>query len=46
MNAIFDVRNLKRTFGGLAVTNDVSLSMAPGDRVARKMRGGMFPGLS
>ncbi|ANH06393.1 ABC transporter ATP-binding protein [Shinella sp. HZN7] len=34
MNAIFDVRNLKRTFGGLAVTNDVSLSMAPGDRVA------------
>ena len=34
MNAIFDVRNLKRTFGGLAVTNDVSLSMVPGDRVA------------
>lgn len=34
MSAIFDVRNLKRTFGGLAVTNDVSLSMAPGDRVA------------
>ena len=34
MNAIFDVRNLKRSFGGLAVTNDVSLSMAPGDRVA------------
>ncbi|HSX74593.1 MAG TPA: ABC transporter ATP-binding protein, partial [Shinella sp.] len=28
MSAIFDVRNLKRTFGGLAVTNDVSLSMA------------------
>ena len=34
MNAIFDVRNLKKMFGGLAVTNDVSLSMAPGDRVA------------
>ncbi len=34
MNAIFDVRNLKRTFGGLAVTSDVSLSMASGDRVA------------
>ncbi|MEW9617008.1 ABC transporter ATP-binding protein [Shinella sp. S4-D37] len=34
MSAIFDVRNLKRTFGGLAVTNDVSLSMAPGDRIA------------
>ncbi len=34
MSAIFDVRNLKKTFGGLVVTNDVSLSMAPGDRVA------------
>lgn len=34
MSAIFEVRNLKRSFGGLAVTNDVSLSMAPGDRVA------------
>ncbi|WP_411034409.1 ABC transporter ATP-binding protein [Shinella sp. BYT-45] len=34
MSAIFDVRNLKKTFGGLAVTNDVSLSMALGDRVA------------
>ena len=34
MSAIFDVRNLKKTFGGLAVTNDVSLSMTPGDRVA------------
>lgn len=34
MSAIFDVRNLKKMFGGLAVTNDVSLSMAPGDRVA------------
>ncbi|WP_439614802.1 ABC transporter ATP-binding protein [Shinella sp.] len=34
MSAIFDVRNLKKMFGGLAVTNDVSLSMAPGDRIA------------
>lgn len=34
MSAIFDVRNLKKMFGGLAVTNDVSLSMAAGDRVA------------
>ncbi|MQW89416.1 ABC transporter ATP-binding protein [Sinorhizobium saheli] len=34
MSAIFEVRNLKRSFGGLAVTDDVSLSMAPGDRVA------------
>ncbi|PDT46781.1 ABC transporter ATP-binding protein [Sinorhizobium fredii] len=34
MSAIFEVRNLKRSFGGLAVTNDVSLAMAPGDRVA------------
>jgi branched-chain amino acid transport system ATP-binding protein len=34
MSAIFDVRNLKKMFGGLAVTNDVSLSMASGDRVA------------
>jgi branched-chain amino acid transport system ATP-binding protein len=34
MSAIFEVKNLKRSFGGLAVTNDVSLSMAPGDRVA------------
>ena len=34
MSAIFDVRNLKKMFGGLAVTNDVSLAMAPGDRVA------------
>jgi branched-chain amino acid transport system ATP-binding protein len=34
MSAIFDVRNLKKMFGGLAVTKDVSLSMAPGDRVA------------
>ena len=34
MSAIFDVRNLKKMFGGLAVTNDVSLAMAPDDRVA------------
>ncbi|MBD9454384.1 ABC transporter ATP-binding protein [Rhizobium sp. RHZ02] len=34
MNAFFEVANLKKSFGGLAVTNDVSLSMAPGDRVA------------
>jgi branched-chain amino acid transport system ATP-binding protein len=34
MSAIFEVRNLKKTFGGLNVTNDVSISMAPGDRVA------------
>ncbi len=34
MSAVFEVANLKKSFGGLAVTNDVSLSMAPGDRVA------------
>ena len=34
MSAVFEVKNLKRSFGGLVVTNDVSLSMAPGDRVA------------
>jgi branched-chain amino acid transport system ATP-binding protein len=34
MSAVFEVINLKKSFGGLAVTNDVSLSMAPGDRVA------------
>ncbi|MEY9324762.1 ABC transporter ATP-binding protein [Sinorhizobium fredii] len=34
MSAIFEVRNLKRSFGGLAVTNDVSLAMTPGDRIA------------
>ncbi|MEZ0000209.1 ABC transporter ATP-binding protein [Sinorhizobium fredii] len=34
MSAIFEVRNLKRSFGGLAVANDVSLAMAPGDRIA------------
>ncbi len=34
MSAVFEVLNLKKSFGGLAVTNNVSLSMAPGDRVA------------
>ncbi|WP_105382884.1 ABC transporter ATP-binding protein [Neorhizobium alkalisoli] len=34
MSPVFEVANLKRSFGGLVVTNDVSLSMAPGDRVA------------
>ena len=34
MSAVFEVSHLKKAFGGLAVTNDVSLSMAPGDRVA------------
>ncbi len=34
MSAVFEVLNLKKAFGGLVVTNDVSLSMQPGDRVA------------
>ncbi|ACM30534.1 ABC transporter ATP-binding protein [Rhizobium rhizogenes] len=34
MSAVFEVNHLKKAFGGLRVTNDVSLSMAPGDRVA------------
>ncbi|GES42018.1 ABC transporter ATP-binding protein [Rhizobium dioscoreae] len=34
MSVIFEVSNLKKAFGGLTVTNNVSLSMAPGDRVA------------
>ncbi|MBW9066012.1 ABC transporter ATP-binding protein [Rhizobium herbae] len=34
MNPVFEVSNLRKAFGGLAVTNDVSLAMAPGDRVA------------
>jgi branched-chain amino acid transport system ATP-binding protein len=34
MNAVFEVLNLKKSFGGLAVTTDVSISMQPGDRVA------------
>ncbi len=34
MSHVFEVANLRKAFGGLAVTNDVSLAMAPGDRVA------------
>jgi len=34
MSAVFEVTNLKKSFGGLAVTNDVSIAMQPGDRVA------------
>ncbi|KRB51377.1 ABC transporter ATP-binding protein [Rhizobium sp. Root708] len=34
MSAVFEVTNLRKSFGGLAVTDNVSLSMAPGDRVA------------
>jgi len=34
MSAVFEVRNLKKSFGGLAVTQDVSITMQPGDRVA------------
>src|SRR5262249_48659278 len=34
MSAVFEVSHLKKSFGGLAVTNDVSLTMSPGDRVA------------
>lgn len=34
MSAVFEVINLKKAFGGLVVTNDVSLSMMAGDRVA------------
>ena len=34
MSAVFQVQNLKKSFGGLGVTQDVSISMAPGDRVA------------
>ncbi|SCB59353.1 amino acid/amide ABC transporter ATP-binding protein 1, HAAT family [Rhizobium aethiopicum] len=34
MTPVFEVLNLRKAFGGLAVTNDVSLAMAPGDRVA------------
>jgi branched-chain amino acid transport system ATP-binding protein len=34
MSAVFEVANLKKSFGGLAVTNDVSIAMQPGDRVA------------
>ncbi|MCL6652820.1 ABC transporter ATP-binding protein [Agrobacterium rubi] len=34
MSAVFEVVNLQKSFGGLSVTNNVTLSMAPGDRVA------------
>lgn len=34
MSAVFEVVHLKKAFGGLAVTNDVSLSMSSGDRIA------------
>jgi branched-chain amino acid transport system ATP-binding protein len=34
MSAVFQVEKLRKSFGGLAVTQDVSISMAPGDRVA------------
>lgn len=34
MSAVFEVNKLTKAFGGLAVTNQVSLSLAPGDRVA------------
>ncbi|PKA42783.1 ABC transporter ATP-binding protein [Rhizobium sullae] len=34
MSPVFEVINLRKSFGGLAVTNNVSISMAPGDRVA------------
>lgn len=32
--SLFEVRNLRKNFGGLAVTDDVSLSLQKGDRVA------------
>jgi branched-chain amino acid transport system ATP-binding protein len=31
---LLEVTGLRKSFGGLAVTNDVSLSLAPGDRLA------------
>lgn len=34
MDPIFEIKALKKSFGGLAVTNDVSISLYPGDRVA------------
>jgi branched-chain amino acid transport system ATP-binding protein len=34
MSAVFQVEKLRKSFGGLAVTQDVSISMQPGDRVA------------
>lgn len=32
MSAIFEVSGLQKNFGGLVVTNNVSLSLSPGDR--------------
>ncbi|WP_320188669.1 ABC transporter ATP-binding protein [Agrobacterium rosae] len=34
MSAVFEVNKLNKAFGGLTVTDNVSLSMMPGDRVA------------
>jgi branched-chain amino acid transport system ATP-binding protein len=34
MTPILEIRNLTKTFGGLRVTNDLSLTLGPGDRVA------------
>lgn len=34
MSTIFEVSNLRKNFGGLAVTNDVSIAIAKGERVA------------
>ncbi|CAN7641705.1 ABC transporter ATP-binding protein [Mesorhizobium amorphae] len=34
MSAVFEVERLSKAFGGLTVTQAVSLAMAPGDRVA------------
>ncbi|KQZ82914.1 ABC transporter ATP-binding protein [Mesorhizobium sp. Root157] len=34
MNAVFQVNNLNKSFGGLTVANGISLSMEQGDRVA------------
>ncbi|TDW33517.1 amino acid/amide ABC transporter ATP-binding protein 1 (HAAT family) [Rhizobium azibense] len=34
MSPVFEVVNLRKCFGGLVVTNDVSISLAAGDRVA------------
>jgi len=34
MSTIFEVRDLRKNFGGLAVSNDVSIAIAPGERIA------------
>ncbi|WP_448956213.1 ABC transporter ATP-binding protein [Labrys neptuniae] len=34
MSAVFQALNLRKSFGGLAVTQDISISLAAGDRVA------------